>query len=230
MEIKFVDNHKNTTYSEEPQSNLLRWQIYKQITPTEYHSVTGKFKCKDFFNDFIVAYRAKYPFVKYGFQSDPNLVNPDDPDGIPVVLTNIVKNFKKNLSIANKWLVEQGFPKLSPEFFSPKECLMYIPWEYTKNTYYISAVSLLIRLCNNSKYTLKERFEELWDWEELDGRERDLAGVLLHKRMDKLGELAKYLWYYNPKNCFPSDHMETSNYSFSSLTHNCGIKSWNIGV
>lgn len=228
METKFIDKWDGPTYSEEPQQNQIRWQIYKQVAPGEYHSVSGKFKCKDFFNDFIVAYRAKIKFSKYRFDANFNDVNPDDEEGIPVVLTNLVQNFTHNISIANKWLKGNGFPKLSPEMFDSKSCLMYIPWEYTHNTYYISALSLVIRLCNYGEIKFKESFEEVKNNAKLREKEMKLANTLIHKRMDKLGNTSKYLWWYNKNNHFPSKNMKPDHYSFNSLTHNCGIASWTL--
>lgn len=224
MQIKFVEKVK-TTYNEIGQKNPIRFQIYKKIAEDEYHSVSNKFRCKDFFNDMVVAHKADKEFSIYGFQVGPSMYNKDDKEGVPVVIYNLVPDYETKFQFVNGYMALAGLPKMELEFFDDKSAFVYIPWEYFENTYYISALSLLMRAVNVKDEVFFDLSAMVEWYKKNDTEDFSRLSALLKKGMD-LGDKKKYIWYYSKDRCFPG--YEGPLYQLSSLTHNCGLMSWGL--
>lgn len=218
-QIKFEDGFKNVSYNEIPQANKMRWQLYKQTKPNHYEAVTGQFKCKDFFNDVVAAYQTGEPITVYRFEAKPNMVVPGEPAA--VMLYNMEKFFLDNWNnFGNPWLKSQGIPQIKIEFCDEDTGIAWLPPSYFENTFDISAVTLLIRALNYFK--VEKSIEEL------KGKLKGDDNKLIHILLDKTPVVKRkkgYIWYYQQgdKGYKKGDKKE---YTFSSMTHNCGISAW----
>ena len=132
--------------TESHQSNPLRWTIVSvdgdTITP-----LAPVMKCKDYFND-VVAAKYEVFFEQYGFN---NIVVPKQ-EGLDVLLTFVKfpETLKSKLS-----LVENPAHPVQVRVVDDESLLIYIPEYYFKNTYRISLLTYLIRLCNSTPLQLE---------------------------------------------------------------------------
>lgn len=135
------------TYGEVAQPNPIRWRILLR-NGDNMTDQSGKFKCKDFFNDVLAYYHTKTSFNMYSFENNVEF----NTEGLYVLLTEIEDNprFIKNICDGiNQRLQKELGVQLS--LFEQKKgsIILLIPHALFKNTYLISLVTLLIRVCNN---------------------------------------------------------------------------------
>lgn len=209
-------------YAEEGQINPIRWNVLKNIGKDTYEPVTYKFMCKDFLNEVVMSYHTGNTYSIYGFSASPKMFN-KEWKGLPIRLSGLYESFYSNINIINKYLKEQGFPELNPEKVdqTSQDCVINIPEEYLENTFYMSQVSLFMRMANNEKPL--SSFDELG--ESLKG-DKNYAYYAASKKkpISKLHpSLKKYIFYWNNSNNFAKGDTKSV---LTSYIHNCGVVNW----
>ena len=153
--FKLKITHKNT-YSEVGQANPLRWRIMLRKGDT-LHSQSGLLKCKDFFNDVVAYKRAKLKFKIYSFENDVKF----NREGLYLHLTEIQNQdtFCDNMNVLNQTIFDDLQTIVGYTKQADGSVVICIPHKLWNNTYYISLVTMMIRLCNyNTKYDTWESF------------------------------------------------------------------------
>ena len=219
MQIKFTSK---PTYAEEGQPNPIRWAILSGTPETGFINETSWLRCKDFFNDYCVAYNGGKRFNIYGFSTEKMNI-PKKGEPVYIALDATTEAFPFNLGEFNTWLKGQELPTI---VYTPyiSMWVLEFPEFYFNNTYNISLVSLIIRLLNVDKeFTSFEEVIKYKDFPAKDQQKWDVAvasGIYF-----KLPDAAnKYVWYID-KNT-NSEKTDSSHYSYSSLVHNNGLISW----
>lgn len=216
---------------ENDQANSIRWQTVERIDDELYMAICPKFKCKDYFNDFVVFKHFKVVFTQYGMQSD--WVKFDEHGGFYCYLTGLKKSFLNNMSeIINPSLMDNYGILLELEMNEDSsEAIIYFPSQACANTYRISLITMLIRNANeNIQFT---------DWEDFMKRsnfQNEMYGCSLkdHANYNRiytndycLNAESDYVFYmgkhYNSK-----VGVETSEKikNFQGSLHNNGFRNW----
>lgn len=151
--MKIIGNLSTDTYSEVGQTNPLRWMFLQEREPGVYQSSSGWIKCKDFFNDVVYYRETGTGFQIYGFACD-TVGTAKDKD-VSFLLKGTKEGFQDNLGALNAYLIGHDLPMIT-RHETERGQMIVIPSFYWTNTYYISLLSLLIRICNT-----KESFD-LW--------------------------------------------------------------------
>ena len=220
MKITFVNK---PTYAEEGQPNPLRWCILSGTPETGFTNESSWLRCKDFFNDYAVAYNGGKRFQIYGFSTEKMNI-PKKGEPVYMALDATTKAFPFNLGKFNTWLKDKDLPTIVYRPYEGKWIIEIAPY-YFSNTYHISLLSLIIRLCNMD-VEFKD-FESLTEYKSFPTKDQQKWDqVVAAKRFFNLPEqMKKYVWYASKdKN---SELTPDSDYSLASLVHNCGILQWN---
>jgi hypothetical protein len=207
-------------YSEAPQSNPLRWQVFCRngdvFTPQ-----TGVFMCKDYLNDVCAVYNGAN-VIAYGMNTKGMKLN---DDGIWLRLFFI----KDNTTFLDN--IEACVNAENPEHPVTMEVLdgsvlMFIPRYYFNQTYLISLLAFVIRVSNNatkfkSLDTLLTGSNKLNE-NAIYGHGTKLAQQWKFKVPE---EYQQYWSYYNKE--FNSAMKDM--YGGSTI-HNNGARSWAEGI
>jgi hypothetical protein len=210
VQIKFTTK---PTYAEEGQPNPLRWCILSGTPETGFTNESSWLRCKDFFNDYAVAYNGGKRFQIYGFSTEKMNVAPKG-SSVYIAVSSFTNDFIKNVRQCTDVVVHEGgeFPILE---FSEY---------YFSNTYNISLISLIIRLCNVD--VSFDSFDALTKYKKFATKDQQKWDVVVAaKRFFNLPEqMKKYVWYASKdKN---SELTPDNDYSLPSLVHNGGVLSW----
>jgi hypothetical protein len=218
MKINFVSR---PSYAEEGQPNPLRWCILSGTPETGFVNETSWLRCKDFFNDYVVAYNGGKRFGIYGFSTEKMVLA---PQGTPVYIAvdATTKAFSFNMATFNTWLQDNELPPVPYTPYEGKWVLEFDPF-YFSNTYNVSLVSLIIRLCN-----VEEEFETFEDLIHHKGfapkDQQKWDKVVEAGRFFNLPEeMKKYVWYAS-KDANSENYKD--GYSLASLVHHGGVLSW----
>jgi hypothetical protein len=202
-------------YSEAPQSNSLRWQVYYRDGDT-FLPQTGRFMCKDYLNDVVARYHGKH-VIAYGLNNHDMKLN---DDGVWLRLYHVtdIDVFMHNIACCIN-AEKPDFP-LTMEVVDGN-ILMFVPRYYFNQTYLISLVSYIIRISNGDK-----KFKNFEDALTSKHAQADRAiydrGFTLAKswKFDVPEEFQKYWTYYSA-----GYNSELDNYSGTTV-HNCGVMAW----
>ena len=202
-------------YSEAPQANPLRWQVYYREGDT-FTPQTGRFMCKDYLNDVAARYHGK-DVIAYGLNNANMKLN---DDGIWLRLYHVTKPdvFMHNIACC--------INEEKPDFPLTMEVvddtiLMFMPRYYFNQTYLTSLASYIIRISNGDK-----KFKSLQDALTSKAAQADRAiceqGIVaaLSWRFDVPEEFQQYWTYYSA-----TYNSLLDNYSGSAI-HNCGVMAW----
>ena len=207
-------------YSEAPQNNPLRWQVFYREGDT-FIPQTGVFMCKDYLNDVCAKYNGA-DVIAYGMNTKDMKLN-DDGIWLKLYFIKYNQDFFDNIDRC----VNQLNPD-NPVIMEALESsvLMFIPRFYFNCTYLISLLSFVIRVSNN---TIK--FKTLTD---LLNRSKDIPENAIYGHGTKLAkewgfnvpeEYQQYWSYYNKTYNSLSDPMYTG-----STIHNNGAQAWAEGI
>lgn len=219
FDIKISKKHKGQ-YGEIDQPNPLRWRIMHRKGDV-LSSQSCLIKCKDFFNDVVAWKKAKKSFVIYGFSNKIKF----NREGLYLHLTEISDEqmFLSNIEIVEQRLWQDLRETLVMDRVDDGFVVL-IPHKVFSNTYYISLLSMLIRLCNyNIKY-------EDWDSIFADNAPintieeafNDNAIAFTHINGFKLLTKYRKLWY-NSTNGWNS---ASDKPLMASTIHNNGVCDW----
>lgn len=218
--FKLNITHKNT-YSEIGQSNPLRWRIMHKEGDV-LSSQSGLLKCKDFFNDVVAYKRAKLAFKIYYFDNQIKF----NREGLYIHLTAIdnQERFCNNLGIIN---VRMG-SDLQTHFNFVKmddgSVVICIPHKLWKNTYYISLLSMMIRLCNyKTEYDSWESFfAKNAPINKVETAFTEKAKAFACEKGFRLPVKLRKLWFWAGDNY----HSGNQEKPMGSVIHNNGVSNW----
>lgn len=209
-------------YIQNPQDNPIEWQV---VAPRKgaWQAETGRFKCREFFNDFV-AKKYKRKYTVYNMNNSPVRHR---KDGVAVALFNIVdmEVFLANVEVIDDRLFADTGVRLSLVLDQEALATLIIgfPPKCWDNTYIISMLTLALRECNCET--------EVSSWEDIftDSYFKDQGWLWSsHIRARaahwgfRLPENVKQYWWYlgtgeNNENCpRPSGHK----------LHMAGVNNW----
>ena len=224
---------RSATYTEVHQDNCLRWTIVKYIKEQDgiqvYQEVSKKMKCRDYFNDVVVAFNTGDKCSMYGFVAEEDTFNRDWL-GLPVLLHKTYAGFMHNIEhIINPYLDGMEMPTLHPEKLEGcDEVLLNIPVEYLKSVFFMSTITLLIRVANQPK---KSSWDDLID--SLGYQDKNLMESVKNKPMNKLPEKYKdKIIAYGMGSSYDFSletwptYMSGNSYQRNSYVHSCGVRAF----
>jgi len=233
--MKITYTHPNNSLVESAQKNPLRWVCLKKRLDI-FTNTTPVFKCKDYFNDFVVHRHMKKIFSQYGMKS--NEAKFDRKGGMWVLLANVTSYLASNIEncinteFGLTWGIKLVYQDLEADTVEGnldsleaygyvnrnKFGLLYIPKEALTNTLRISLMTLLIRNCNID--------HQLYNYDELIQPELAMDGQLDNARYNMLKE-RKYNFASEKDfvyHCgeYTNSQVEWKDYDKTTV-HNCGI-------
>jgi hypothetical protein len=223
--FKIEIKHKNT-YAEIAQKNPLRWQIMKREKNT-LTSQSGLIKCKDFFNDVVAWKNGNHAFNIYNFDNKIEF----NRYGVYFLLTEIADRdmFFANLEVLNSRLQADLNTKISFYKTTNKDkVVIHIPNPLWKNTYYISVVSMMIRLCNYA-YAYEGWdgfFKEDAPLNTVESSFNDQAKARVKEFGFALPDFAKDCWYFARFGYTSKSGKEI----IPSAIHNNGASDWALAL
>lgn len=204
-------------YSEAPQGNPLRWQLYYREENT-FTPQTGRFMCKDYLNDVCAKYNGK-DVIAYGLNNKNMKLN-DEGTWIVLRFVQHPEVFMHNIEKCINEEVSDADMCLTMEVVDDK-ILMFIPRYYYNQTYLISLASYIIRISNTNV-----KFKSFDDALTSKNAQADRAiygqGFALAKswRFEVPEEFQQYYTYYSS-----TYNSVLDNYTGSTV-HNCGVMAW----
>ena len=220
FEVNILKKHKGQ-YAEIDQPNPLRWRIMHRSKDV-LTSQSCLIKCKDFFNDVVAWKKAKKSFTIYGFKNNIKF----NREGLYVHLTDIedVNTFLHNLYVMDERLERDLKIGMSWYVQEDNSIVVLIPHKVFSNTYYISLLSMLIRLCNyNTKYADWDSvFDENAPINTIEEAFTDKAKTFTQKNGFKLLTKYRKLWY----NSTDGWNSASGKDLIASIIHNNGVCDW----
>lgn len=213
-------------YAEETQPNPLQWAIVAPDEDGVFQQSSAWIICKDFFNDLAYFLQTGHGFSIYGFNAGQigGVYNKHDP--VFMVVKNFKPTFVNNVDKVNDYLASKGYPIVQISNVDKDHLLIkWDPWFFS-NTYYISLMSLIIRLCNYGHAF--NSFGDLVKTKDFATKDQQKWDQVVNKGVffDLPEKVKDYVWYYGP-NC--NSESKFDNYRIPSLVHNCGVLAWQGG-
>jgi hypothetical protein len=217
-----IKNVNKNTYAEIAQANPLRWRIMHRNKDT-LTSQSGLIKCKDFFNDVVAWKQGGHKFNIYRFNNAIKF----NRYGVYFLLSEIAnrEQFFANLDVLNQKLQENLNTKISYyKARSTTQAIIHIPNPLWRNTYFISTVSMMIRLCNyNYSYkTWDDFFNEDAPLNTVETAFTKEAKKLVKETGFVVPEKAQNCWYFAPYGWNSKSDHEIS----ATIIHNNGASNW----
>lgn len=155
---KIVYNSLSQRYTESSQRNPIRYICLRKQENDTYVNTTQEFKCKDYFNDFVIHHHGCHlgMFSVYGMKSDQGHFNPDG--SMDVLMYNLTEHFEQNIKnvidpvFGELWGTKIKVTRMSPSDISGISCnnpaIVTLSPECFVSTFTISTLMLFIRNCN----------------------------------------------------------------------------------
>jgi hypothetical protein len=219
--IVIQENHVSVPYNEAGQRNNMRWRIMYREGDTLV-SQAGIMKCKDYFND-LVARRKGHVFSVYGFNNQDIKFN---KWGVYLHLTGIDKpeqfcdNVDKGINVRLK---QDQKTSIRTWIHDEHSVVVRIPTKLWESTYYISLVTMMLRVCNNNvDITCWDDFYEANS--PLNTLETSFNGHAksISKKLAFKAPLAT--WYYSGPS-HNGDTIEATGVN-GTMIHNNGVSTW----
>lgn len=210
---------KFPSYAEIPQTNPIRWRNLKPTGDGNFEAVSGWWKCKDFQNEVVASFHTKENYSIYSFTVNYNTFFAPGQKSLYFEVKNLVPGFWNNLQHLQNYLQSEGAPQITITKLDEERAFIELPEYYLTNTYFISVITLLIRMTNTMAYP---------SWETLvaNTNEQDskLYRSVVAKPLSKFPEnKLPYLYHYSPELCFKKGSGKVMQ---TSLLHNCGVVGW----
>lgn len=220
--VKFTYTNKSH-YAEESQANPIRWAILSQDKKGDFVNESAWLMCKDFFNDYVVAYNGGPKFSIYGF-STVNMYIPKLGEPVFIAVKGLQTHFHANLGVLNNYLFSKGMPYVTFQVVPNDEnvTILLIDPKYLLCTYNISLLSLIIR-CMNDGIAFKD-WNSFLSCTKFNHRDQPKIEAIIKKGVffDLPEAIAKFTWYAGPKY---NSGVEVPVYQMSGLVHNSGAVS-----
>lgn len=213
-----------SSYAEESQPNPLQWQIFVE-TPAGFEPQCSWIICKDFFNDYVLAYQTKQTFGIYGFNVGQMKV-PEKGQPIYIGVRRTNKHFVNNLEAINTWLVQQGLPAITCTRVkdAEPEYLLTFPEYYFSSTYRVSLITLMIRLGNDAEFQAVT-FDDFVTYQKFAPRDQNKWKVAVDaKWFFQIPKHQEYIWYCGPEH--NNQKIPNNLQKWNSYIHNNGLISW----
>jgi hypothetical protein len=224
MQIINLDKWSGS-YAEIGQTNPLRWQNLKLVGEGVYEPVSHKWKCKDFMNEVVTSYHTKRDFSIYGFTVKHSTFFDSLQNELPILLHNVLPGFDSNMKVVNKYLNDQGILDVLvlPAPTGPTTRFIQIDGHALMNTFFMSQVTLFIRLANTEKVyqSLQEMCNDPLNKQDAN----NLAACFKKPIKDFPKALEDYIWYYDDQRNLKHGADKSTTIQ-TSLMHNCGVVSW----
>lgn len=134
------------------QQNPILWAILRRTGETTFEYLTPKFKCKDYFNDFVSYIQYKASFQIYGMQS--SWVEQDVNGSVWVEVSNLGSQFEHNFKTCLPYYFEKFGVYIHYNQHQDSSAILEFRKECWSNTLIISVLTLIIRNCNlNTKFS-----------------------------------------------------------------------------
>lgn len=227
MQVNY--NDIKYTYCESPQANPVRWLALKETEPGVFVNTTAPFKCKDYFNDFVIYKHTKHEFRAHGMKSSVAEFNEDG--SLYVLVLNATEFFEQNIknilepTMLKDWgatiTVHSNVPITGPTTHSIGT-IMHMSSECFASTFRISALTLFLRNCNVTMLVpdYDSRLDRTLAAEGQWGKE---TYNFFKDREYNHHVLGNYVWYASET--YNSDGIvaeKTDGYTF----HDNGVNSW----
>ena len=201
------------SYAEVLQLSPMRWRVYFADDNGELTAQSNWWKCKDFLNDTVFFLSTGKAFSIYGYNGGYKV----NDDLVYVGVKDIPKNvpFLENLKVLNTFLKEQGMPEVSTVEVEGVQYMLCIPRVYFENTFYVSAITSLIRGC---VYGSVETIQDIMEAEPTTQNEKYQTSIrkwLTPKTRDKFKDIVYLNYQYHGKEFKASIHI-----------HDAGIQAW----
>lgn len=257
-----LETGKKTSYTESSQPSELRWVLLKKIDEETFESQAGVMKCRDYFNDMVFKYndletKLKVKFSPiYGFSIEKTKFI--FGEGIYFLVFGIddQESFFKSIDVLNKFLVEEqklpaitftktedvlippqtGFQNATKAQLKAGSWVLHIPHEYCLQTYRMSLLTQLIRMCTYG--TALEKMEDFFD-EKYFPSKTNSWGEEYHnldwQRLNKMKQKVLNYWFYLPEEmadkifyaAVDCNSIKINSLSFNSVyVHNNGFSSF----
>ena len=219
--ITIKPEHVTVVYNEAGQRNPLRWRIMHREGST-LTSQAGIMKCKDYFND-LVALKKGHKFNAYGFNNATVQFN---KWGLYLHLTEIAKpsQFCDNVDFGiNARLKKDQNTTIRTWIHDEHSVIIRIPTKLWESTYYISLVTMMLRVCNNNV--------EIQCWDDFFSESSPLITMefsfntpakIISKKIAFKAPLPT--WYYSGPG-HNGDTIATTGVN-GTLIHNSGVSTW----
>ena len=229
--MKVICDGSFVSYTEVGQTNPLRWKIFRLETDGNFYDESGWLKCKDFFNDWVYTRETKKGMSIYGFSTHNHVMKDIDKEKPGYIgLKNLRLGFFENLKVLNSFLphkigIFQDAIWNTGETWKENP-ILEIPTYYLKNTYRISLLSLLIRLCNIEIVHSS--------WKDFVTYRYNMQDQNLFNSVKELNlwfnfhpKVEKYIWYCgNSINSETLKNKDAPNY----YIHNNGVVNWGVYI
>ena len=208
-------------YSEISQKNKMRWMNVKPVGEDTYEPVSHWWKCKDFMNEVVTSFHLRKPFRIYGFSVDPKTFFAEGQVHLYLIVKNILPAWEHNMQLINKYVMDKGMP---PVVYQQQDSfyLLTLNNAYLQNTFFMSAITLLIRMANVE--TKHNSVEDIFKDEENSADHENIQAVVKKDMGSFPNKLKEYLWYYPSGDGLKKT--EKDNTFSTSMMHNCGVVSW----
>lgn len=207
--------------TESGQANPIRWTLVHKDGDT-LQPLAAEMKCKDYFNDIVAAKRGVF-FKQYGFDNKLWLQQP----GCDVLLTGLVDYEKFTTAVAK--VTHPDHPVVLEKILEDV-ALLHIPEYYFLNTYRISLLTYMIRLCNNNVGTSEFKGIETTLTSDLAQQSAGLSSQgreFAIKHGWDVPDGDKYWW--RTSKTYNSDNNSIT-YGIGQIIHNCGVNGWAAGL
>jgi hypothetical protein len=176
-------------------------------------------------NEVVTSYHTKRDFSIYGFSVKHSTFFDAQQHELPILLHNVLPGFDSNMKRVNDYLLEQGLLDVvvQPAPTGPTTRFIQIEGMALLNTFFMSQVTLFIRLANTEK--VYQSLQEMSD-DPLNKQDKDNLAACFKKPIKDFPEsLQQYIWYYDDSNNLKHG-AKGGTYIPTSMMHNCGVVSW----
>lgn len=231
MQVNYSDI--KYTYCESPQANPVRWLVLKETEPGVFVNTTAPFKCKDYFNDFVIYKHTQHEFRAHGMKSSAAEFNTDG--SLYVLVLNVTEFFEQNIknilepTMLKEWgatiTVHSNVPIVGP---SPVNVgtILHMSSECFASTFRISALMLFLRNCNVNM--LVPDYDSRLDRTlAIEGQWTEQTYDFFKQRQYNNSVLGNWVWYCGGN--YHSDGYPATNtdaYTF----HDNGVNSWLLSL
>ena len=226
MQVNY--NDIKYTYCESPQANPVRWLALKEIESGVFVNTTAPFKCKDYFNDFVIYKHTGHEFRAHGMKSSAAEFNTDG--SLYVLVLNVTEFFEQNIknilepTMLKEWgaTITVHSNVLIRNSNSSTGTILHMSSECFASTFRISTLMLFLRNCNVNMLVpdYDSRLDRTLAQEGYWGQQ---TYEFFKQRRYNDAILGTYVWYasqYHYDGAYPVANIDA--YTF----HDNGVNAW----
>ena len=202
-----------SSYAEVSQTSPMRWRVYLANKNGVLTAQSNWWKCKDFLNDTVFFLETGYAFSIYGYNGGYQV----NDKIVYVGVKNIPENvpFLDNLKVLNAFLKDQEMPEVEVYTVEGVQYMLGIPRMYFENTFYISAITSLIRGCVYAPVSTIQDIMSIEPTTKSVKYQTSIKKWLTPKTREKFREILYLNYQYHGKE-FQGEY----------AIHNAGLQSW----